>query len=267
MDHLAGRVAVVTGAGSGIGRATAVALATDGVNIIVADLVASRTLETADLVRATGVQARALTCDVAEDETFEELLRIAQKDFGRCDIVMNNAAVISSGLPEEIPISEWHRVLSVNLTSIGRSIRVFLPGMVARGEGHIVNTASLAGLFSYAFDRLPYSASKAAVIGLSEALALYCRPRGVGVTCLCPGPVATNIGKSVSTWSPNQTRRGPGPSFSKLESGEVGRMVVDAIKSNRFFLPTHPNVRELLVRRAEDMDAFLDEQIASFASW
>src|SRR3546814_10577705 len=106
-------------------------------------------------------------------------------------IIMNNIATVSCGLPEDIPVEEWQRAFDVNLMSIVRSNHVFLPLFIAQGEGHIINTASVDGLFGFGYDRLPYAASKAAVVTLSEGLALYLRPKGIGVTCLCPGPVAT----------------------------------------------------------------------------
>ena len=92
----------------------------------------------------------------------------------------------------------WQRTIDVNLLSVVRSFHVFLPILLEQGSGHIVNTASTAGLFAYAFERLPYTATKAAVVGVSEALALYLRPKGIGVSCLCPGPVATNIGEQIT---------------------------------------------------------------------
>ena len=103
----------------------------------------------------------------------------------------------------------------------------FLGLLVEQGHGHIVNTASTAGLFAYAYERLPYSATKAGVIALSEALALYLRPLGVGITCLCPGPVATNIGQAVTLSGPPVRMRGPGPDLVPLDPEVVGDQVVD----------------------------------------
>ena len=99
---------------------------------------------------------------------------------------MNNVGVLAMGPPESLPDEAWRRVLEVNLMSVARSNRVFLPLLIEQGRGHVVNTASASGLLAYGFDRLPYVASKHAVVGITEALALYLAPKGIGVTCLCP---------------------------------------------------------------------------------
>src|SRR4029077_20906968 len=130
--------------------------------------------------------------------------------------------------------------LDINVVSIGRSLSVFLPGLLAQGSGHVVNTASTAGLFAYSYERLPYSASKAAVVALSEALALYTRPRGVGVTVLCPGPGATNIAEQVEVFG--HLGRIHGPCLPLLDPAVVGEQVLDAIRRDIFFLPTHPEI-------------------------
>jgi short-subunit dehydrogenase len=150
--------------------------------------------------------------------------------------------------------------VSTNLLSFVRSNATFLPGLLAQGSGHIVNTASTAGLFAYAYERLPYSATKGAVIALSEALALYTKPRGVGVTCLCPGPVTTNIGEQIRFSGPPVVMRPPGD-YAPVTPEHVGELVRDAIVSDRFLLLTHPEIHDVLVRRARDPEAFLQGQI------
>ena len=113
---------------------------------------------------------------------------------------MNNVGVLAIGAPETLPDEAWIRTIDINLFSIARSNRVFLPGLIAQGSGHVVNTASASGLLSYGFDRLPYVASKHAIVGLSEALATYLGPKGVGVTCLCPSGVITNILEGITVY-------------------------------------------------------------------
>ena len=264
MQDLNGRVAVVTGAGSGIGRASAGALAREGVKIIAADIDEAGVQETAQAIVAAGGEAVGVRCDVAADDAFEQLKALAYGKHGRVDIVMNNVGVISSGKPEEIPIAEWARIFNINLMSVVRSNHAFLPELIARGEGHIVNTASFAGLYAYAYDRLPYATTKGALVTMSEGLALYHKPKGIGVTCLLPGPVRTSIGKTIKVWGEPLGLRGPGANFQMLEPEVVGSMVVDAIRRDVFFLPTDDQVREVLKRRAADPDAFVDEQIATF---
>src|SRR3546814_10773717 len=117
--------------------------------------------------------------------------------------------------------------------SIVRSNHVFLPLFIAQGEGHIINTASVDGLFGFGYDRLPYAASKAAVVTLSEGLALYLRPKGIGVTCLCPGPVATEIGDAMNFFSENIDIHGAGEAFAMMDAADVGVMVRKAIQDDR----------------------------------
>jgi len=175
--------------------------------------------------------------------------------FGRVDIVMNNAGIIMLGAPQDIPVEAWRRALDVNVLSVARSIRVFLPGLLAQGRGHVVNTASTSGLWAYSDDRLPYAASKAAVIALSESLALYAVPRGVGVTCLCPGPVRTNIAEQVRVFgTPGPIQPPPLP---LIDAADVGAQVVAAIRNGTFFLPTHDEVRGIVRERGADPEGFL----------
>ena len=266
MDDLEGRAAIVTGGGSGIGRGTVLALAAQGTSVVVADINGERAEEVAREASARGPACLALTLDVNRQEDFDAARDAMLARFGRVDIVMNNVGVIAAGLPEHIPLSEWERIVSTNLLSVVRSNAAFLGLLVEQGQGHIVNTASTAGLFAYAYERLPYSATKAGVIALSEALALYLRPLGVGITCLCPGPVATNIGQAVTLSGPPVRMRGPGRDLLPLAPEVVGDQVVSAIRANQFLLLTHPELHDVLVARAQDPEAFLTGQIARIAA-
>lgn len=262
MERLEGRVALVTGGGSGIGRAVAKALSAEGVKLAVADINGGTAQSVAAEIVAAGGAAIGIAADVGNDDAFERLKTAIFDRFGRIDIVMNNVGGITRGLPEHIPLEEWQRVLNTNLLSLVRSNLTFLPLLIAQGEGHIVNTASFAGLYTYSYDRQPYAAAKAAIVQISEGLLLYLKPKGIGVTCLCPGPVLTNIMSSLRTFGPETQTRTPGPMFKLKEPGEVGAQVVDAIRRNRFMLPTHEEVRDLLIQRATDWDGFLDREKA-----
>ena len=202
MNTLEDKVAVVTGAASGIGRAIATRLAGRGTHIVAVDIdtVGIATLTT-DLA-TQGATAVACPADISDPDAFDDVRDTALERFGHVDIVVNNVGVLTNGLPQDIPVSEWQRILDINLMSVVRSNAVFLPLLLDQGSGHVVNTASFAGLFTYSYDRLPYAATKAAIVQISEGLALYLRPKNIGVTLLCPGPVLTNIAVHADSSAP-----------------------------------------------------------------
>ena len=262
MNTLDDKVAVITGAASGIGRAIAHSLASRGTKIVVVDIdVAGIGTVVEDLTRQGG-EALACESDISEPDAFEHIRDATLERFGRVDIVVSNVGVLTNGLPQDIPVSEWQRILNLNLLSVVRSNDVFLPLLLEQGSGHLVNVASFAGLFTYSYDRLPYAASKAAIVQISEGLAIYLRPKNIGVTLLCPGPVLTNIGSSIRRFGAGAALRTPGEQFDLLEPASVGEQVADAILQNRFFVPTHPQVVDELKRRLDDWDAYLDYQIS-----
>ncbi|MEU9454878.1 SDR family oxidoreductase [Streptomyces sp. NPDC048277] len=264
MDTLRNAVAVITGAAGGIGRATAHSLARRGAHILVADIDAPAAQTVAEELAAYGTGALAVWCDVAGETAFDELKASALDRFGRVDIVMNNVGVLTRGRPEHIPVEEWQRVIDINLMSVVRSNAVFLPYLLQQGRGHIVNTASFAGLYTYAYDRLPYAASKAAVVQISEGLRVYLQPQGIGVTVLCPGPVKTNIAASLGPgFGPAVATRGPGGQFAVLDADTVGEQVAEAVVDNTFMVCTHEHVRDVLVERASDWNAFIERQTAA----
>jgi NAD(P)-dependent dehydrogenase (short-subunit alcohol dehydrogenase family) len=265
MKNLEGKVALITGGGSGIGRGTALALAAAGTHVVVADVDAERVVTVADEATSRGPEAIGVVLDVNRQVDFDAARDLILATFGRVDIVMNNVGVLSAGLPEHIPMSEWERIVSTNLLSVVRSNETFLPLLLAQQSGHIVNTASTAGLFAYAYERLPYSATKAAVVAISEALALYLRPQGIGVTCLCPGPVATNIGELITFSGPPVRMRGPGKNLVALAPEVVGEQVRQAILDDQFLLLTHPELHDVIVERARDPEGFLARQLAAIA--
>jgi NAD(P)-dependent dehydrogenase (short-subunit alcohol dehydrogenase family) len=249
---LSSAIAVITGAGSGIGRATAHSLARRGTRVVVTDIDADRATTVAAEI---GEQATALRCDVTSLADLEAARDLARDRFGRVDVVMNNVGVLAVGAVEDIPLEAWQRIVDINLLGIVRSNRVFLPELLGQGSGHIVNTASTAGLLPYGFDRLPYTATKHAVVGLSESLALYLRPRGIGVTCLCPAGVATNIVEQITFYGDPRPPRGP--SFPVVDADGVGELVAEAIAADRFLVLTAPDAASELRERAADIDAYL----------
>lgn len=249
-------IAVITGAGSGIGRATAHALARRGARVVVTDIDGDRARTVAGELGDQGVAA---VCDVTRPEDLEAVRDLALDRFGRVDIVMNNVGILAVGPVEDIPLDAWQRVIDVNLLGVVRSNLVFLPLLLDQGSGHVVNTASTAGLLPYGFGQMPYTATKHAVVGLSESLALYLRPRGIGVSCLCPAGVATNILEQVTFYG--ETSPPQGPDTAVLDPATVGELVADGITDNRFLILTAPEVAGELRERGADVDAYLSRLI------
>lgn len=187
----AGQVAVVTGAANGIGRAVAAALVDRGLQVVVADVEAGTLARTA---AELGDQVLAVPTDVADIDQVRALADRTLAAFGRVDLVVNNAGVGAGGPSWDIAPAEWDRVWSVNVGGVVNGIHVFTPHLIAGGGGHIVNTASLAGLTVGLFGA-PYAASKSAVISISESLRgeLDIIAPNIGVTVVCPGPVDTRM--------------------------------------------------------------------------
>jgi NAD(P)-dependent dehydrogenase (short-subunit alcohol dehydrogenase family) len=259
MDTLRDKVCVISGAASGIGRSIAHALAGRGARVVAVDVDADGI---GVLANELGERVLPHRADVADPEAFQGVRSAALQQFGRIDVVVNNVGVLTNGLPQDIPPTEWQRILDINLMSVVRSNAAFLPVLLDQGSGHLVNTASFAGLFTYSYDRMPYAATKAAIVAISEGLAIYLRPKGIGVTLLCPGPVLTNIAAAVPTFGGGAPLRIPGEQFELLDPAPVGQLVADAIVDNRFFVPTHPHVVDELRRRLDDWDAYIDYQIS-----
>jgi NAD(P)-dependent dehydrogenase (short-subunit alcohol dehydrogenase family) len=258
---LVGAAAIVTGGGSGIGRATALSFARRGARIVVADLRGDRAKQVATEIEAAGGAAIAVTTDVAKESDLVALREACLGEYGRVDVIMNNVGVVVMGAPESLPDEAWQRALDVNLLSIARSNRVFLPLLIEQGRGHVINTGSASGLLAYGFDRLPYVASKHAVVGITEALALYLAPKGIGVTCLCPSGVLTNILDDLTVHG--ETSVSPrAPQHSLSDPIDVGESVAEAVTAGRFLVTTAPEISGELVERATDLDAYLQARIA-----
>jgi NAD(P)-dependent dehydrogenase (short-subunit alcohol dehydrogenase family) len=253
-------VAVLTGAGSGIGRSTALALAAGGARVAVSDVDGERAEQTAADIVTAGGDAFALRVDVAEQTQLEALRDRCLDRFGRVDIVMNNVGVIALGPPESLPVEAWSRVLDLNVLGIARSNLVFLPLLLEQGRGHVVNTSSASGLLAHGYDRLPYVASKHAVVGISEALAIYLGPKGIGVSCACPSGVMTNIREQITAFGESSSPRAP--QHSVVEPEVVAQQIVSAITHGRFLVVTAPEIHDELRERAADPDRYVQRLIA-----
>ncbi len=172
---------------------------------------------------------------------------------------MSNVGVIAKGDPLQIPMDAWSSVIDVNLLGTVRVLREFLPTLIEQRSGHVVTTGSTAGLFPYAYDRLPYVATKAAVVALTESLALYARPLGIGVTCFCPAGVMTNIVEQIHEYGP-PTPVQP-PQVPVISAEAAGELVVEGILENRLLVLTDPSVESMVYQHVTDREGFLTSQI------
>jgi NAD(P)-dependent dehydrogenase (short-subunit alcohol dehydrogenase family) len=263
-----GKVAVITGGASGIGRGTAMAMARLGTDIVIADINDERLEEVGAEVTALGRRALTVHCDVSKDADIERLAEGALTAMGHVDILMNNAGVVLRGALEQILVTDWEWSFGINVLGVVRGISAFLPHMLARGSGYIINTASLAGLVALTGEGAPYVAAKFAVMGLSEALALYARPYGIGVSVLCPGSVDTHL---------YETERAVGmtPEHAMAEAAvtakilgntvmtpdQIGEIVVEAVRRDRFFILADPSYQLMLLSRAQDLNAFIEARL------
>jgi NAD(P)-dependent dehydrogenase (short-subunit alcohol dehydrogenase family) len=264
MSSFENKTALIFGAAQGIGRAVALEFARRGARIAIADINVAGAEETAASVAAAGGKAIALACDVAGEQSVVETARNAENRLGTIDILMNNVGVILSGNPEDIPTAEWRRIMDLNFFAAIHGIQAVSPKMIERGSGYIVNTASFAGLYPYAANRIPYAAAKAAVVAMSESLAVYLHPRGVRVSCFCPGPVATAVMSNMKTWSANVAFRGPGSQYEVITAEGAATVLADGMSDGRVVIPTDPKVWDVIRRHAASPDAFIQEKIDEF---
>jgi NAD(P)-dependent dehydrogenase (short-subunit alcohol dehydrogenase family) len=216
-DRFAGKVAIVTGAAGGIGRASAQAFAANGAHVVVADIDVEHGDETVALIAAAGGSAQFVRTDVARSADVQALVDATVRDHGRLDFAHNNAGVAGANLPvAELPEAEWDRVMGVMLRGVYLCMKYEIPPMLAVGAGAIVNTASGAGLVGYA-NQSAYVASKHGVIGLTKSGALEYGARGIRINAVCPGTV----------WSPmvhNAVASYPGLQGELEKMHPIGRL-------------------------------------------
>lgn len=254
MRDLAGKAAFVTGGASGIGFALGRRLAEAGMKVMLADIEVDALNAAVESLRDVGQEVRGVTCDVTDPVSVEMAAKASYDAFGNIHVVCNNAGVGGGSGIDDISLENWRWVLDVNLMGVLHGIRTFLPHIRAHGEGgHIVNTASMAGLNS-GMGFSAYSASKFAVVNMSEGLAARIKPLGIGVTVLCPGFVRTRITESgrnrPARYGPSQK---PDPASSAgtlvaqiaemvrsgLDPDDVAAQVLTAIRENELYVFTH----------------------------
>lgn len=269
MKTFKGRVAVVTGGASGIGYAMAERFAAEGMRIVLADIEAGALEEAEGKLRAGGAEVIAVETDVARPEAVDHLRDRTLDAFGAAHIVCNNAGVTASGTVWETTQRDWEWIVGVNLWGVINGVRAFVPVLLEQEEGHIVNTASVAGLITGVLQS--YSVTKQAVVGLSEALQLSLSQRGhdhVGVSVLCPGWVRTQIvdadrNRPADAGPPAVPSAGEAAARDMMralvaagtEPSEIAAKVLDAIQRREFYVITHPEMKGAITSRFEDIMA------------
>ena len=255
MKNLRGKTAAITGAASGLGRAMALAFANEGMNVALADVDEKGLQETARLAKGVGMRV-----DVSKGNEVDAFAASLKE----VHVVCNNAGVSPLGPLWQNTAGDWQWALGVNLWGVIHGVRAFVPRLVAQGEGHVVNTASVAGLISPPGMGI-YNVTKHAVVALSESLHhdLRMQDSPVGVSVLCPAYVPTGISDSERN-RPKELVGAPVPeamrqnlrkavSSGKLSADDVARAVVAAVKEDRFYILTHPRIKGAIQARMEDI--------------
>lgn len=248
MKDLSGKTAIVTGAASGIGLGIATALAEQGANVVMADIQKDVVEQAAHALSGTNKRVMPVRIDVTQEQSVLDALARAEREFGKLHIACNNAGVPMHGTRLiDVPQRDWEFVIGVNMWGVIHGIRHFVPAILKHGEeGHVVNTASVAGFQNRrGTDQGPYSMTKYAVLSLSEALEIELEGTSVGVSVLCPGPIATNIARGARNRPDHmggpQVRATDEVTLSErlattgLDPKRVGERVVDAIRTRTFY--------------------------------
>jgi NAD(P)-dependent dehydrogenase (short-subunit alcohol dehydrogenase family) len=279
MDRLDSRVAVVTGAGSGIGRALALRAAGEGMRVVIADVEVGALEEAAAEVETAGAEVVVVPTDVSRADQVDALARLAYERFGAVHLLCNNAGVFQAGVSWQRSLADWEWVLGVNLWGVLHGIRSFVPRMLEGGdEGHVVNTSSLAGLITGAYSA-PYITSKFAVLALTECLAHDLRAHGapIGASVLVPGLVDTKIAHSMRNRPDEPPAEAQAPDHYLVEQAlrdllaqgglppeEVAGLVFDAVRTGRFFVTTTDATAGILRAR---FDAVLAGELPPMTDW
>lgn len=269
MKELKNKVAVVTGAASGIGRGMAEAFVAAGVKVVLADIEQRALGETTRSLTTTGADVHPVITDVSKPDQVENLAMRTLEKYGAVHILCNNAGVsVRASNSWTSSLSDWQWIVGVNLMGVVHGVHTFLPLMIKQGtEAHIVNTASMAGLIA---STTLYGTTKFAVVGLSESLHLELKRAGLkpAISVLCPGFVDTNIinahrnrptdlpeellqpqgrvAQAINEWMTDQLKQGMNPRA-------VGDAVLAAIREERFYILTHPEFQPLIEQRMKDI--------------
>ena len=262
MENLNGKVGVVTGAASGIGRSMAERFCKEGMSVVLADIEEESLNETVEQIVADGGKAIGVVTDVSSKEAIENLANETIKNYGAVHVLHNNAGVVAAGLLDDLTTNDWEWTIGVNLWSVIHGIQIFLPLIKESGEGHIVNTSSSEGLQASAGTGA-YNVTKFGIVALSETLSNELNPfPEINASVLCPGPVRYRIVESERNrperlWNDGTPAAGlvENDQSSDLLAGamdpaHVAELVVQSIQTNRFWIITHEETKEVVRQRA-----------------
>ena len=248
MPDYAGKVAVITGGASGIGFALAARAAAEGMVVVLVDIDERALAPARAALEADGAAVHSYAVDVSDRDAVMELAQRVGEEVGDAWLVVNNAGVFLPGSFLEMPPQEWHFIIDVNMWGVVYGTQAFLPGLLARDSGHIINTSSVDGIVTVP-NAPAYNAAKHAVTAMSETLyrELEAAGSGVGVSVLCPGAVPTNILGSARHWP---ARLGPAPAVNGaaypeldglISSAAVAEITFAGLAQRRFWILTHPD--------------------------
>lgn len=273
MQEIGGKVALVTGAGSGIGRALALALAAEGAAVAVADILPEGARAVANEIQSQGGRACWVACDVSDRDSVKRMKADMTDQLGAISLLFANAGATSFDRLNDMTENDVDWVIQVNLMGVTNCVMAFMSDMIARREGHLCATASMAGLMpGWVPNHAPYSAAKMGVIGLMLNLRMELQQHNVGCTAYCPGGVATGMKANNSLYRPS---RFGGPSESEIDLGdftppsflapeEVAPMVLRAVKKDRPLVVDHASQREFFQSTYVDVVMSAFDDIAAY---
>ncbi len=252
MQDLEGKVAVITGAGAGIGEGLAETFAAEGMKVVVSDIEGDKAEGVSARLRDQGAEAVAVQTDVTDRAAVEALAEHTLRHFGAVHLVCNNAGVCLGASAHESSDADWEWLFRVNVHGVIHGCQAFIPRLIEQGQGgHIVNTASIGGLLPAGPILGVYTATKAAVVGISESYANSIEPHGIGLSILCPAGVATDLIHAERNRPPELGQREGdledilGPMFDDgMSPRMLGQWVVRAVRDGRRFIFSHPEMRE-----------------------
>jgi NAD(P)-dependent dehydrogenase (short-subunit alcohol dehydrogenase family) len=241
MSIFDGKTAIITGAGSGIGKALAIELAGRGAHVVISDINQDR-IETAENeIRSSGGRVTASVLDVSDCDAVRKMIEDTFRIHGSLDYIFNNAGIAVVGQAHDFSKEDWYKVIDINLMGVVNGIAAAYPLMVRQGFGHIINTASIEGLAPLSFSA-SYVASKYGVVGLSSALRIEGATHGVKVSAICPGYVKTSMFSDFKTINVDRKKLTP-PDRAGVTPGECARIILSGVERNRAFIVVTPFAR------------------------